>query len=115
MTLDDPLVYKALRRLADGPVASQRSLADALGVSLGKANYVARALVNRGLVKLENIGKSQRRLAYLYVLTPSGAAEKTRLTRRFLLRKMAEHHQLQQEIDTLAREVGVTDIRAIAQ
>lgn len=115
MTLDDSLTYKALRRLSEGPVRGQRSLADALGVSLGKANYVVRALVDRGLVQLEDIGKRQRRLPYLYVLTPSGAAEKARLTRSFLQRRVAEYDRLQQEIDTLAREAGVTDIRALAR
>ena len=114
MTLDDSLIFRALRRLSEGPVASQRSLADALGVSLGKANYVARALVDRGLVKLEQMSKRQRRSAYLYVLTSAGAAEKARLTRSFLQRRVAEYDQLQQEIDTLAREVGVTDIRTLA-
>jgi len=109
VTLDDSLLYQALRRLADGPVPSQRSLADDLGISLGKTNYVARALVARGLVKLENVGRSRNRLAYLYVLTPSGVAEKARLTRLFLHRKVAEYERLQQEIEALAHEVGVTE------
>jgi EPS-associated MarR family transcriptional regulator len=111
VTLDDSLLYQALRRLADGPVANQRSLADDLGISLGKTNYVARALVAHGLVKLENVGRSRNRLAYLYVLTPSGVEEKARLTRLFLQRKVAEYERLQQEIEALAREVGVTDFQ----
>jgi len=109
---DDTLEYQALRRLADGPVANQRSLAESLGVSLGKANYVVRALVARGLVTVDNVSRKENRIGYAYLLTPKGLTEKAKLTRRFLKRKVAEYEQLQQEIDALAREVSVKDIRA---
>lgn len=114
MNVNEPLVLETLRRLAKGPVPNQRSLADDLDVSLGRANYVIRALLSRGLVKLENVSKNPNRIGYLYVLTPKGMTEKAKLTRRFLKRKVAEYDRLQQEIDTLAREAGVTDIRALA-
>jgi EPS-associated MarR family transcriptional regulator len=106
MSPDDVLTYQALRRLSDGPVASQRTLADALGVSVGKANYVARALLEKGLVKLENVSRNPNRLGYLYVLTPKGMARKARLTQRFLNRKIAEYEALQVEIQMLLNEVA---------
>lgn len=115
MTADETLTYRALRHLALGPVASQRTLATALGVSVGKANYVARALLEKGLVKLENVSRNPNRLGYLYVLTPQGVAEKGRLTTRFLRRKLAEYDALQAEIETLAREAGVQDVRTLAR
>ena len=115
MTTDETLTYEALRTLALGPVASQRTLAAALGVSVGKANYVARALLAKGWVKLENVSRNPTRLGYLYVLTPRGAAEKARLTTRFLQRKLAEYDALQAEIDALAREAGVPDVRTLAR
>ena len=114
MTTDETLEYQALRRLAEGPVASQRSLAESLGVSLGKANYVIRALVARGWVTVENVSRNQNRIGYAYLLTRKGLTEKAKLTRRFLKRKVAEYEQLQQEIDILAREAGVKDIRTLA-
>ena len=113
MTTDETLEYQALRRLADGPVANQRSLAESLGVSLGKANYVMRALVARGLVMVETVSRNPNRLGYAYLLTPRGLTEKAKLTRRFLKRKVAEYEQLQQEIDILAREAGVSDERTL--
>ena len=112
MTTDETLEYQALRRLAEGPVANQRSLAESLGVSLGKANYVIRALVARGWVTMENVSRNPNRLWYAYLLTPKGLTEKAKLTRLFLRRKMAEFEALQQEIDTLSREAGETEVRA---
>ena len=103
---DETLELQALRRLAEGPVRSQRTLAESLGVSLGKAHYVIRALVARGLVTVEQMGRHPRRIGSVYLLTPKGIGEKTRLTCHFLQRKLAEYDRLQQEIDTLAREVG---------
>ena len=111
MTTDETLEYKALRRLAEGPVSNQRSLAESLGVSLGKANYVIRALVARGLVTMENVSRNPNRLGYAYLLTPKGLTEKAKLTRRFLKRKVAEYDQLQQEINSLAREVEKAEVR----
>ena len=114
MISDETLEYQALRCLAEGSVASQRTLAESLGVSLGKVNYVIRALVARGLVKVENVKENPNRMGYVYLLTPSGITEKAVLTRHFLERKLAEYDQLQKEIDALAREVGVSNIRALA-
>ena len=113
MITNETIEFEALRRFADGAIESQRTLADSLGISLGKANYVARALVQKGLVKLENVARNPNRRGYLYVLTPRGVTEKARLTRRFLERKVAEYAALQREIDTLAREAGVSDVRDI--
>ena len=114
MTADQTLEFYLLRRLAKGQVGSQRSLAESLGVSLGKANYVVRALVARGLVTMENVGRNPRRIGYVYLLTPRGVSEKARLTRQFLRRKVEEYERLQVEIDALAKEAGVTDVRALA-
>jgi EPS-associated MarR family transcriptional regulator len=114
VTTDETLEYQALRRLAEGPVVNQRSLAESLGVSLGKANYVIRALVARGWVTVENVSRNQNRIGFAYLLSRKGLTEKAKLTRRFLDRKVAEFEQLQQEIDILASEAGVTDIRTLA-
>ena len=114
MTTDETLEYQALRRLAEGPVTNQRTLAESLGVSLGKANYVIRALVARGWVTVENVSRNQNRIGYAYLLTKKGLMEKAKLTRRFLKRKVAEYEQLQQEIDILAHEAGLSDIRTLA-
>jgi len=77
-----------------------------MGMSLGKANYCLKALIDKGLIKVRNFRNSQNKLAYAYLLTPKGVAAKTRLTTRFLKRKMAEYEALKYEIEQLKREVG---------
>ena len=96
---------KALRLLQQNPEMTQRELAQALGVSLGAANYCLKALVEKGWVKLENFQKNPNKLGYLYLLTPMGIAAKAQLTAGFLRRKMAEYEALRAEIDQLQAEV----------
>lgn len=98
------LPYHLLCQLTHGPAASQRGLAERLGVSLGKVNYCLRALVDKGLVKANNFRRSDNKLAYAYVLTPAGLEEKRRLTQAFLQRKLSEFEVLQQEIEALRHE-----------
>lgn len=94
-----------LRLLATNPEMTQRELAKALGISLGAVNFCLKALVEKGWVKLENFQKNPRKLAYLYLLTPSGIAAKGSLTRTFLKRKRSEYEALKIEIERLKREV----------
>src|SRR5690554_3604242 len=97
---------KVLRLLEANPDMSQRELADALGVSVGKTNYCIRALVDKGLLKMSNFRNSQNKLAYAYLLTPAGIAAKAELTGRFLKRKRQEYEVLRDEIEQLQREIG---------
>ena len=100
----EDLNFRILRLLQDNPEASQRELADELGVSHGKMNYCLNALIDKGLVKLGNFQNSQHKLKYAYLLTPAGIAEKAKLTGRFLQRKVAEYERLKDEIETLRAE-----------
>lgn len=95
-----------LRELETNPAVSQRQLASHLGVSLGSVNYCLRALVDKGFVKAENFRSNPAKVQYLYILTPSGLSEKTRLTLAFLERKQAEYHRLQNEIEDLKGELN---------
>src|SRR5690554_5324256 len=97
---------KVLRLLEANPDMSQRELADALGVSVGKTNYCIRALVDKGLLKMNNFRNSQNKLAYAYLLTPAGITAKADLTARFLKYKVTEYENLRHEIETLRREVA---------
>ena len=101
----DVLLFETIRTLEKNPAQSQRDLAGALGVSVGRVNYCLKALAEKGLVKVENYRTSTNRLAYLYLLTPAGVAEKALLTRRFLARKMAEYDALKSEIAALQRDL----------
>jgi EPS-associated MarR family transcriptional regulator len=111
VTLHDDLRYRILKQLEANPAISQRELAEALGVSLGRANYCLRALIDKGLVKVDNFRRKDNKLAYAYLLTPAGIADKVVVTRRFLQRKLTEYDVLKAEIEALQREVGADEIR----
>lgn len=98
------LRLRVLRALEINPQLSQRQLAKELGVSLGGVNYAIRALIERGFVKAGNLSKSDRKMSYLYRLTPSGLAQKTHLASAFLGRKLEEYDILKREIKTLKAE-----------
>lgn len=102
--LQEDVRFRILRLLQENPQLSQRELAQILGVSLGKANFCVRALIDKGLIKLQNFHASRNKLAYSYLLTPAGIAEKSALTARFLNRKMVEYEQLRIEIESLKQE-----------
>lgn len=106
--LSDEYRYKILKLLEKDPKLSQRELAGALGVSLGKVNFCVRALMEKGLLKARNFRNSKNKSAYMYYLTPTGFEEKARVTARFLRRKMDEYEALTQEIERLRREVVET-------
>lgn len=101
----DPHHYKLLKLIEANPAIQQREMAKAMGVSLGKANYCLQALVQRGLVKMDNFRRNDNKLAYSYLLTPGGIEEKARLTVSFLKRKVAEYETICAEIEELRRDV----------
>ena len=100
---------KVLRLLEANPQMNQRDLAAALGVSLGKTNFCLKALLDKGLLKMQNFQSSKRKLAYAYLLMPAGLAEKASLTGRFLKRKIEEYELLNAEIASL-QEMVATDL-----
>lgn len=100
----DSSQLRVLRLLDASPSRTQREMAHELDMSLGKANYVLRALLEKGFVKIQNFRKSSNKRAYAYLLTPEGVAAKAELTRQFLARKMEEYDALRLEIDRLRAE-----------
>jgi len=98
--------FKVMRLLQDKPDMSQRQMAKALGLSLGKTNYCVQALLKKGWLKLQNFSGNTNKQAYAYLLTPEGIANKAQLTTRFLQRKQQEYVLLKAEIETLQREAS---------
>jgi EPS-associated MarR family transcriptional regulator len=110
MPLHQETHLQVLRLLESNPQISQRDLAVALGVSLGKTNFCLKALLDKGLVKVQNFQNNKQKLAYAYLLTPAGIAEKSVLTKRFLTRKLNEYELLRAEIELLKRETEVLNL-----
>ena len=90
--------FNVLRTIQKKPNSTQRELAGDLGFSLGKLNYCLKALKKKGLVKINNFRNNKNKLNYIYILTPKGIAEKTKLTVNFMARKMKEYEELKKEI-----------------
>ena len=90
--------FDVLRKIQKKPKASQRELANDLGFSLGKLNYCIKSLQEKGLVKIENFKRNPNKTNYIYILTPKGIAEKTKLTINFMKRKMKEYDELKKEL-----------------
>jgi EPS-associated MarR family transcriptional regulator len=105
-TSDEDSAVALLRLLERHPEYSQRQLARELGVSLGKTNYVLKALLAKGWVKAQNFKRSDRKLGYLYMLTPSGIRERLRMTQAFLARKEREYVLLRSQISALREDVA---------
>ena len=90
--------FNVLRKLNNKPKSTQRELAQELGFSLGKLNYCLKALKTKGFIKVKNFEKNPNKLNYIYVLTPRGIAEKTKLTINFMKRKIEEYDELKKEL-----------------
>ena len=103
--LQEDTYFRVMRILQENPDLTQRELAEKLGISVGGLNYCLKALMEKGLVKMKNFANSKNKFGYVYVLTPTGMAEKAAITQRFLQRKMDEYEALKAEIEVLKKEV----------
>ncbi len=95
-----------LRLLELHPDFSQRQLAGALGVSLGKTHYLLKALLGKGWVKAQNFRRNDNKMGYLYVLTPQGVRHRLQLTQAFLARKEQDYQMLRKQIAMLREDLA---------
>lgn len=109
--MDNELRHKIFSILQNEPEINQRELSVRLGISLGKTNYCLQALIEKGWVKARNFKNNRNKLAYSYLLTPSGVEEKARLTVRFLRRKIDEYQELKKVIEDLQAEVDLLGLQ----
>lgn len=113
--LQEDTYYRVMRILQDNPDMTQRELAEQLGISVGGVNYCMKALMEKGLVKMKNFADSKNKFGYVYVLTPTGMAEKAAITHRFLQRKMDEYEALKAEIEALQAETNQGQIYGLGR
>lgn len=102
--MDSETRLKTLRHISTE--SNQRTLAQKLGFSIGKTNYVLKALIDKGLIKAERFAQNPNKLGYRYVLTPQGIRERIDLTERFIQRKREEYEQLTQELERMTLDVS---------
>ncbi len=102
MQYKEELELSILRRAKH--VKNQQSLANELGFSVGKINYVLKALIQKGLIKAENFATSNNKKQYRYILTPKGIEAKFELTKKFIELKKREYEELQKELANMKKE-----------
>ena len=102
--LQEDTEFRVLRMREQQPDATQRDLAENAGISVGALNYCLKALIAKGMVKMQNFSDSRNKFGYVYVLTPDGIRHRAALTNAFLKRKLAEYAALQREIESLRQD-----------
>lgn len=102
---DSEVDFHLIREIEQNPKATQRDLAKKLTVSLGKMNFLINALVDKGIIKIHNFKNSNRKFAYMYLLTPYGIKTKLHLVREFLEWKIGQYEKLKKEIESYKKEV----------
>jgi len=94
----EELTLSILRNIES--LENQRNLSKKLGISIGKTNYVLKAMIGKGFVKVENFFANKNKNQYKYLLTEEGIKAKVELTKKFIARKKAEYEELQRELET---------------
>ena len=97
--------FQILRKIADNSKLTQRDLSKELGYSLGKLNYVIKELQKKGLIKMRNFRNNSNKEKYMYILTPKGLIEKTKITVQFMKRKMEEYDELKKELNNSKKKI----------
>ena len=97
--------YKLLTLLTSEATLSQREMAKRMGISLGKTNYVLTELAEKGIIKIKRFKSAHNKIPYSYILTPRGLEEKTKITLKFLKRKLSEYEEIKQQVKDIAKEV----------
>ena len=111
--LPEDTYFRVMSILQENPDLTQRELAEKRGTSVGGLNFYLKALMQKGLLKMQNLPNSKNKFGYIYVLTPTGMSEKTTITQQFLQRKMDEYEALKAEIEVLNSEVSATAMNAL--
>ena len=97
--------FRIMNLIHKHPDISQRQLAKQAGISLGSMHYCLKALAQKGWLKAGNFQKNPDKSVYLYLLTPEGIIQKSKLAIDFLKRKRQEYKKLKREIDNLSKEL----------
>jgi EPS-associated MarR family transcriptional regulator len=90
--------FNVLNTLKKNENITQRKLANKLGFSLGKLNYLLKALNNKRLIKINRFKKNKNKIGYIYVLTPTGISKRSKMALNFMKKKLEEYEELKKDI-----------------
>jgi len=97
----DIRTLKILEKVEIDQSTSQRDLASELNISLGLVNSFIKRLVKKGFVKISTIPKQRIK----YIITPHGAAEKSRLTYLYVQQSYHFYKEARKKLRNLYAEL----------
>lgn len=100
---------KLLEEIEGDQAPSQRDLAMRLNISLGLVNSFMKRLTKKGYFKITNIPRNRVK----YILTPKGAAEKTRLTYEYIQYSFQFYKDARHKLRDLFRQLEKQRINKI--
>lgn len=105
----DLRILRILERVDNEKTPSQRDLAGELNISLGLVNSFIKRLVKKGFVKITTVPKNRIK----YILTPSGAVEKTRLTYKYIQHSYSFYKDARQKLRELCADLEQKGVQRI--
>ncbi len=109
MDNQDLRTLKIFEEIDKGNTPSQRELAKELNISLGLVNSFVKRMVQKGFFKITNIPKNRVK----YILTPKGAAEKTRLTYQYIQYSYQFYREARRKLSDLFNDLESQGIRRL--
>ena len=89
-----------LNEVERNAAVTQRSLASKLGVALGLTNLYLKRLARKGYIKITTIPRHRIK----YLLTPSGVAEKSRLTYLYMQYSLTYYRNMRERLKVVLME-----------
>jgi len=109
MDNQDLRTLKILEEIDNDHTPSQRDLAKTLNISLGLVNSFVKRLSQKGYFKIATIPKNRVR----YILTPKGAAEKTRLTYEFIQYSFQFYKESRKKLQKIFTDLASRGVRRV--
>ncbi|MFH0920142.1 MAG: MarR family EPS-associated transcriptional regulator [Fibrobacterota bacterium] len=98
--------YKVIREIEKNGSHTQRTLAEALNISVGKVNYILAGFVRQGLITSKKIRNHHDKIRWHYYLTPKGVQEKVKIAQLYFEHLSGEYDMIQTEMATLKKELA---------
>ena len=110
MNPQDIRTLKILEAIDCQETPSQRDMAQSLNVSLGLVNSFVRRLAKKGYFKITHLPRNRIR----YILTPKGAAEKSRLTYTYIQLSLHFYKDARRKFRELLKTLECQGARKVA-
>jgi DNA-binding MarR family transcriptional regulator len=101
---------EVLEAVAQDERITQRTLASRLGIAVGLTNIYVRRLARKGYIKCVNVRSNRIR----YLITPTGIAEKTRLTYEYMNHSLRLYRDARTQLRVVLEPLAATGRHGVA-